>query len=78
MVRRTAILVALVTLGACSQGRKLDKLEETASNSACTRCHGGTDNDTGAPPGSMRGATTTTDPGRRRTLGARRGRHRRG
>ena len=33
-----------------------------AWRTSCTFCHGGTDNDTGAPPESVTGATETSDP----------------
>lgn len=53
----------LAGLGAgCGQARStVDKKGEGASAGACTPCHGGTTDDTGAPPRDLRGLTATTE-----------------
>src|SRR6516165_1461699 len=47
---------AMLALAACT-ARKIE--EKTATAATCTRCHGGTDNATGAPPRDLHGNTDT-------------------
>jgi predicted CxxxxCH...CXXCH cytochrome family protein len=49
----TLSVLAAVALCACGQARKSESA--SAETARCTRCHGGTDNQTGAPPGALRG-----------------------
>ncbi|HSN93321.1 MAG TPA: hypothetical protein VLS93_18970, partial [Anaeromyxobacteraceae bacterium] len=53
------IVGALVFLLACGEARKL---EESATAGTCTRCHGGTDNPTGAPPRDVAGRVDPSLP----------------
>ncbi len=46
-------LLTAIALIACGQARKAETA--SAESGQCTRCHGGVDNQTGAPPGSLRG-----------------------
>ena len=56
-MRLAACVVAALLLAACGKERRV---EETAAAVACTRCHGGGDNATGAPPLDGRGRSDTT------------------
>jgi predicted CxxxxCH...CXXCH cytochrome family protein len=57
-----AVLVALGLGGiACAKARSLSDTSGVVAN-ACTECHGGTDNDTGAPPTDVSGRTDPSLP----------------
>ncbi len=53
------LAAAIATLAACSRPRSLDA---ASAAQECTRCHGGTDNASGAPPRDLLGRTGTTLP----------------
>ncbi|ABC82846.1 CxxxxCH/CxxCH domain c-type cytochrome [Anaeromyxobacter dehalogenans] len=62
MSRRTAGLPAVVlalALAGCNSARNA-ATEERADGTACTRCHGGADNTSGAPPLDAHGESDTT------------------
>jgi predicted CxxxxCH...CXXCH cytochrome family protein len=55
--------IGLLAVGACDAVRpNPDEAAATASDGACTRCHGDPNNGNAAPPRSVRGVTDTLDP----------------
>lgn len=52
-----SVAAASAVLSACGSGRDVDAL--AASSGACVRCHGGQDNDTGAPPRDLLGRSAS-------------------
>jgi predicted CxxxxCH...CXXCH cytochrome family protein len=61
MNHRFALTAALLAVGlaACS-ARKVDSGSTASASTACTHCHGGGDNQTGAPPVDTSGRSDTT------------------
>jgi predicted CxxxxCH...CXXCH cytochrome family protein len=57
--RAPALLTLAFAAAACGRART-SELAARVHASACTTCHGGLDNDTGAPPFDFRGNTSTT------------------
>ena len=61
------LALLVVAIGACDKVRQPSGGGDLSTNSTgthgCTRCHGGGDNQTGAPPVSVRGRRETTVPG---------------
>jgi hypothetical protein len=53
-----APLAAVLSASGCGVARNVEAAP--ASSSACTGCHGGTDNATGAPPRATTGETATS------------------
>ncbi len=53
-----SLLLALLALSACGKARQ-SASESASAEARCTRCHGGLENQTGAPPNDLRG---TSDP----------------
>jgi predicted CxxxxCH...CXXCH cytochrome family protein len=58
--RIAAVAVALVVLSACSKSRSASS--EVTQAESCTLCHGGTDNQTGAPPRDLLGKVDPSLP----------------
>ncbi len=54
-----SILIAVVALSACAKARQV----EEGRSADCTGCHGGQDNQTGAPPFDTHGASTSAAVG---------------
>ena len=62
--RTFGLAVACVLSGAaagCGQARSALEQEGGAAVNACTACHGGVNDDTGAPPRDLKGRTATTE-----------------
>jgi predicted CxxxxCH...CXXCH cytochrome family protein len=60
------LAVATLVAAGCGDLRRSDPAEEVSGSAAaaCTRCHGGQDNDTGAPPFDLRGDPVSAAVGR--------------